>query len=119
MEGFKISSADAIILGEFLRRYVCFHEGEDMHSIRLWGLFDWGGISKMVSSGKVLTDYTKENVTCWCVPSTAIIDQILAPAYQDYLASTEKPEDKFGYGGYDKYIQPYRYDGKKLKMFVA
>lgn len=119
MEKVKIYSNEQRIMGEFLRRYVCFHEGEDMYKIRLWGLFSWGTVSKMIKECKVKTDMKKENKTIWCQPHKVLIDEILKPAYQKYLNDTGRHKEiKFDFDSYDRYIWDLVNENGKLKEFV-
>lgn len=93
------------VYGEILRRYVSFHEGEDMHSLRQWGLFNWGEVSALIKSGHIITNMTKENKTIWCWPSKEVIDDIIKPAYERYLNDTGRHDNtKFDFGSYDNYI---------------
>jgi hypothetical protein len=66
---------------EFARRAKVFHPNDEPFSIKNWGLFSWGAISKLVKSGEVILNsgYSKENKTVWCRPSQAFYDKWVKP----------------------------------------
>jgi hypothetical protein len=82
MKKVKYYSNEVKVFAEFLRRYICFHNGENMEAIKLWGLFNYGEISKLIKKGHVITDYKKENKIIWCKPSKKIINEIIIPAFE-------------------------------------
>lgn len=63
---------------EMARRKVQFHQNEDWKTIRLWGLFSWGTVSKLLSEGKLFAPgYTKENKTVWVYPNEEMGEMIM------------------------------------------
>jgi hypothetical protein len=88
------------VFAELLRRYICFHNGEDMHKIELWGLADYGVMNPLREKGYVLSDYKKENKTCWFKPTETIINEVIKPAYELYKKDT-------GVHGHDIYSKNY------------
>jgi len=113
----KIYSDEQRICGELLRRYVRFHENEEMENIRLWGLANWGEVSKMIKEGKIITSMKKENRIIWFTPCKLIIDKVLKPAYQLYLQDKGRHIDSYNnYNHYNHYIyQVIEYEHGKLK----
>lgn len=81
------------VLGELLRLYICFHYGEDMETIRLWGVFQWGQVSQMIKKKYMLSDSKRENKIIWSWPNKTIIHEILKPALSFYLNDHPNPED--------------------------
>jgi hypothetical protein len=74
------------IWAEFSRRKVQFHKNEDWKNIRLWGLFSWGAINRMIKDGRVLVDYPykRENQTVWCRPSPETYEKHIKPLIENY-----------------------------------
>jgi len=67
------------IWAEMARRKVQFHNGEEWQNIRLWGLFNWGDISKLIKSGELITDMRKENKVVWVWPSEESYERYIKP----------------------------------------
>lgn len=72
------------IWAEMARRKLQFHKEEDWKSIRLWGLFSWGHISKQFKNGELLTNMKKENRTVWVVPSEKAYNEKIKPLLEKY-----------------------------------
>lgn len=68
-----------VIWAEMARRKVQFHPDEQWDEIKLWGLFSWGGVSHVVKTGLLKTDYTKENRTIWVTPSQEAWEKHIKP----------------------------------------
>jgi len=70
----------AYIAEEFARRAKRFHANEKLMDIELWGLFNWGDVSKYIKTGEIIPNkgYTKVNKTIWCKPSQAFFDKYIA-----------------------------------------
>jgi hypothetical protein len=75
------------IWAEMARRKVQFHPTESWETITLWGLFDWGCVSKLITSGELLTNYTKENRTVWVRPSKETWETKISPLIQNHPLS--------------------------------
>lgn len=86
-EGEMISKK--VVAAEFARRKVLFHPKENWEDIRLWGLFSWGGISKYIHSGEILTNMKKENKTIWCTPSKEFYHKWVEPLLLNEKEKTE------------------------------
>lgn len=87
------SKSEREVLGELLRRYICFHYDEDMETIKLWGLFQWGQVYQMIKKKYMLSDGKRENKIIWSWPNKTIIREILKPALGFYLNDHPNPED--------------------------
>lgn len=61
--------SNQMIWAEMARRKAQFHSNEKWDTIRLWGLFQWQYIGRLIRSGKLLTDMKKENQTLWVRPT--------------------------------------------------
>lgn len=57
------------VWAEMARRKVQFHKNEKWNEIKLWGLFQWQSVSRLLKSGKLKTHMRKENRTIWVTPS--------------------------------------------------
>ena len=76
----SLTRKDTIVWAEMARRYIQFHKGEDWTKIRLWGLFQWGAVSRFLKTGELITDgYTKENKIIWVYPSKAAYEKYIQP----------------------------------------
>lgn len=73
-----------IIWAEMARRKVQFHPNENWQTLRLWGLFDWDDVSKLIESGELLTDMKKENKTIWVWPSDKAYRDNIEPLLNKY-----------------------------------
>lgn len=71
---------------EMARRKIQFHKGEKWDQIRLWGLFQWGEVSKYLKAGKLKTDMRKENKIIWVTPSTETYETYIEPILEEYEA---------------------------------
>ena len=61
---------DSVIWAEMARRKVRFHKDEEWETIKLWGLFNWGGFKKQRDNGELLCPgYERANRTAWVFPS--------------------------------------------------
>lgn len=69
---------------EMARRKVRFHPNEKWDEIKLWGLFEWGNISKWVKSGDLKTSYTRENKIVWVQPSEKLWKDEIKPLTEQY-----------------------------------
>lgn len=70
---------DQIVWAEMARRKQQFHADKEWSSIKLWGLFQWGMVSKLIKSGDLITDMQKENKTVWVRPSPEAYRQYIEP----------------------------------------
>ena len=75
----KVSQARLQIYAELARRYILFHADEDPHKIRLWGLAQWGHVSKYLKTGEMITGMKKENRTIWFRPRPDLIETHILP----------------------------------------
>jgi hypothetical protein len=73
-----------IIAKDLARRYVEFHDGQDWKTIKLWGLADWGQISKLLKNDDVVTDMTKDNKTLWYYPSESFYNNLVKYFIEEY-----------------------------------
>lgn len=71
---------EQFLLQDLVRRKKSFHQNEDPYSIKLWGLSNWGDISKLVNKGILLTDYKRENRVAWYRPAPVLLQTLLIPA---------------------------------------
>ena len=69
---------------EMARRKVAFHKNEDWRGIRLWGLFLWGDVRRLIERGELLTDMQKENRTIWVRPSEGAYKKHIEPLLKKY-----------------------------------
>ena len=81
---------ESMVWCEIARRYKAFHNGEDMNSLKLWGLFNWGFVSKMIEQGVLLTDYRKENKIIFVRPSVGAIERYIKPLLSYSVADLER-----------------------------
>lgn len=81
----KYYANEVEVFAELLRRYVCFHNQQEMESVKQWGLANYGEITKLRRKGYVRSTVTKVEKTGWFVPTKKIIDEVLRPAYQYFL----------------------------------
>lgn len=75
------SESKGRIAAEFARRAKQFHANEDPMKITLWGLFNWGEVSKYIKTGEIIPNagFTKANRTIWCKPSQAFFEKWIEP----------------------------------------
>ena len=78
------------IWAEMARRKVQFHNTESWENIRLWGLFRWGTVSRLIEQGLLITDMSKENVTVWVRPSEQAYNNYIEPLLNQPLAELLK-----------------------------
>lgn len=67
------------VWAEMARRKVQFHPNEEWDAIRLWGLFLWGDVSRLLKSGLLTTDMVRENRTIWVQPSREAWEKHIQP----------------------------------------
>jgi len=69
------------VRAEFARKAVQFHPKENLENISLWGLFQWGAVSKYIKDGRVIPNegYTRANKVIWCRPSPSEIRNYIRP----------------------------------------
>lgn len=77
------------IVYEFAYRKVKFHNNENWEDIKLFGLFNYGDVSKYLvgnpskiksfKKGLVKTNMRKENVTIWCQPTEELWNNYIQP----------------------------------------
>lgn len=72
------------IWAEMARRKVRFHLKEKWNEIRLWGLFEWGSVSRLLKTGELITDMRKENRTIWVTPSKDAWETKIKPLIEKY-----------------------------------
>ena len=72
------------IWAEMARRKVRFHNIVEWDKIKLWGLFQWQDISKLVKKGKLLTDMKPENQTLWVRPTKESWEKHIKPLIDSY-----------------------------------
>jgi len=73
-----------MIWAEMARRKVRFHKNENWQVIRLWGLYSWGVVSKLLEKGELITDIRKENKTVWVWPSEEAYYKYIEPLIATY-----------------------------------
>jgi hypothetical protein len=73
------SNKNRIIWAEMARRKNLFHPNEEWNTIKLWGLFSWGMVSRLIKSGELITDGKRENKTVWVRPSVDAYKQNIEP----------------------------------------
>jgi len=64
---------------EMARRKLQFHRSEPWGQIKLWGLFRWSNVSRLLENGLLLTDMKKENSIIWVRPSKKAYQENIAP----------------------------------------
>ena len=74
----------SMIWAEMARRKVQFHRTTQWHKIRLWGLFNWGTVSRLIADGRLKTDMKKENKTIWVTPSKETWETKIKPLVDKY-----------------------------------
>jgi hypothetical protein len=81
-----------MIGAEFARRAKQFNPNEKPMEISLWGLFDWGTVSRLIKSGEIIPNagYTKINKTIWCKPSQEFFNKYVAPLMEKPLDELSK-----------------------------
>lgn len=70
-------------------RKMQFHKNEDWKTIKCWGLYYWGTVSKYLvgnpgkvkdfKGGYLKTDMCKENKTIWCQPTEKFYNDYVKP----------------------------------------
>lgn len=73
---------------EMARRKVQFHPDEEWNTIKLWGLFKWGEITRYLESGELITDMVKENRTVWVRPSREAWENKIKPLIDQHDLDT-------------------------------
>ena len=76
--------ANSQVWAEMARRKVQFHNDEDWQTIKLWGLFNWGGVRHLLEKGLLITYMKKENVTIWVTPSKEAWETKIKPLIEQY-----------------------------------
>jgi len=72
------------IFAEMARRKVQFHKNEEWDKIRLWGLFNWSTISRLINNGKLLTHMKKEHKVIWVTPTKETWEKEIKPLIDKY-----------------------------------
>jgi hypothetical protein len=69
------------IATEFARRAKKFNNGVNPMYIELWGLFQWGEISKYIKTKEIIPNkgYSKIHRRIWCKPSQAFFNKWINP----------------------------------------
>lgn len=75
------------IWAEMARRKVGFHKDEKWDEIRLWGLFSWMDVSRLLKTGELITHMRKENRTIWVTPSKESWETKIKPLIDKYTLS--------------------------------
>ena len=76
---------NSVIWAEMARRKVQFHPNEDWDQISLWGLFNWGTISRLLKRGLLNADgYRRENKVVWCRPSREAWEKHIKPLVENH-----------------------------------
>ena len=57
------------VWAEMARRKVQFFPDAEWDKITLWGLFEWGSVSRLIKNGELLTNMVKENKIVWVKPT--------------------------------------------------
>lgn len=83
------------IYAEMARRKIEFHKNEDWQTLKLWGLFSVGAVSRLIKSGKLKMYgeklYNKEMKTVWVYPTVETYEKEIKPLIEKYtLAELEK-----------------------------
>lgn len=73
-----------MIWAEMARRKVQFHNDEQWDEIKLWGLFDWYNVSRLIKNGQLLTHMKKENKVIWVTPSKEAWETKIKPLTEQY-----------------------------------
>lgn len=73
-----------VIWAEMARRKVQFHENEEWDKISLWGLFNWGTVSKLLNKGMLHTTMRKENKVVWVTPSKEAWESKIKPLIESH-----------------------------------
>jgi len=68
-----------MVWADMARRKKQFHPNEDWCSVKLWGLFTWGLVSRLIKSGELISDYTRRNRTVWVYPSPEAYHKHIEP----------------------------------------
>lgn len=71
-----------MIWAELARRKLQFHPDKKWQDIKLWGLFNWGDVSKLIKSGDLLSDGRRENKVVWVAPSAECYKKHVEPLLQ-------------------------------------
>jgi hypothetical protein len=70
---------DSEVWAEMARRKVQFHANENWKHINLWGLFQWGDVSRFLKTGELITNMRKENRRIWVHPSKEAYESHIKP----------------------------------------
>ena len=84
---------------ELARRYVEFHDGKDWQLIKLWGLGQWGSVSKLIKSGELITTMRKEHKTIWYYPSEDFYNSLVIHAIAEYRQDTRPNKSQLWFEG--------------------
>lgn len=78
--------SNKLIWAEMARRKVRFHKDVEWDTIKLWGLFNWGDVSRLFKSGKLINtyNYKKENKIIWVAPSRETWEKHIKPLIDKY-----------------------------------
>lgn len=89
------------ITAEMARRYIRFHNGEDWRTIKLFGLFNWGDVSKYLvcnhkaksfKKGLLITDMCKSNKIIWVRPTAEFWNDYIYPMLLKHKNNGRLPE---------------------------
>ena len=72
------------IWAEMARRKIQFHNDEPWRGIRMWGLFQWKDISRLLRRGLLVTDMKKENSVLWVQPSEEAYHKHIEPLLEKH-----------------------------------
>lgn len=72
------------IWADMARRKVQFHKDEKWDEIKLWGLFQWMDVSRLLKTGELITNMRKENRTIWVTPSKEAWETKIKPLIEKY-----------------------------------
>jgi len=90
-----MTRTEQMVWYEMARRKRQFHDAEPWEAIRLWGLFNWGMVSSLIKSGKLLTTMRRENRIVWVWPSPEAYHAHIEPLLS---LSVNELTEKAGWG---------------------
>lgn len=79
----KRLTADTI-WAEMARRKIQFHKDEKWNEIKLWGLFLWSDVKRLLDRGLLITSMHKENHTIWVWPSAEAWNKNIKPLIDNH-----------------------------------
>jgi hypothetical protein len=82
--------SNAEIWDAMARRKEQFHANEDWQTLRLWGLFAWQDVSRLLKDGRLQTWMKKENHTIWVYPSEDAYYKYIEPQLVHYHKQVSK-----------------------------